>query len=271
MDKNKPKFVTGYPRGTAEYNKPNTALGEEEKPGDHRIAFEAAASKDVTVCWAVLPAKSVAPTAEVLADGKAAGAVKSGRMSASMNELVTFYATGLSEATPYDAYLVLDDGKGNLSGVSKLSVTTLDVTPPEFVRPYPSLGKVAEKSVVINHMTNEPATLYWAVYASGADFPPSILVGEGDDVKTDEDGNLIPSQDVEKAKQQAVITGNSAIKNGKTKTSVDKEGNFTVTGLQPQTTYDLWMFIEDASGNRQTVIKKVITTKDDVAPTARCV
>ena len=86
----------------------------------------------------------------------------------------------LAEETTYDLYLWLNDAdNGKSSAVKKLTVTTLDKTPP--VIQHLTVTDVAARSVTLTYSLDEPGTLYWAVvkrgtqfYAQGIDDPEEL-------------------------------------------------------------------------------------------------
>jgi len=249
-----PLMITGYPKAEALYDDEG-----------HKLKFEAVSTKDGTIYWAVVPKGSVAPTTDLLIKSpmKVPGAVKMGTATCLKNELSTFYATGLEEATEYDIYMAILDTSENESKVFKIQEVTKDVTAPEFTKPvYPLVGAVTEKTVQMKFMTDESCTLHWAVYPRGTKVPayyePTIPA---------------PLTELHTPEaQQAVINGSNALKNGKTTAIADKEGSFIINGLEVQTPYDLYFVLVDKSENKSMpVLKKEIITKDDVLPTASVV
>ncbi len=246
-----PTMITGYPKAEAVYDDEG-----------HKLKLEAVSTKDGTIYWAVLPKNSVAPTADILIQNsmRVPGAIKMGTSACSKNELATFYASGLEEATEYDVYMAVRDTSDNESRVLKISALTKDVTAPEFSKPvYPIVGAVTDKTVQMKYMTDERCTLYWAVYPRGTKVPAHY-----------EPTTPPPLTELHTVEaQQAVINGSNALKNGKTNAVADKEGNFVINGLEVQTPYDLYFVLVDKSENKSMpVLKKEIITKDDILPTA---
>lgn len=61
-----------------------------------------------------------------------------------------------------------DADNGKSSSVKKLTVTTLDKTPP--VIQHLTVTDVAARSVTLTYSLDEPGTLYWAVVKRGTQF-----------------------------------------------------------------------------------------------------
>ena len=80
----------------------------------------------------------------------------------------------LAEETTYDLYLWLNDAdNGKSSSVKKLTVTTLDKTPP--VIQHLTVTDVAARYVTLTYSLDEPGTLYWAVVKRGTQFYAWLL------------------------------------------------------------------------------------------------
>jgi len=263
LDKTAPAFIASYPKGAAVY------VAEDEKSsGQHELRFDVVPTKDSTIYWIIVPEKAAAPTPERLYAGNGlAGEIDHGTRSAGENTVTNFLMTkGLEEDTPYDIYMGLKDSRGNLSPVSKMTLRTKDVTPPEFKASYPKAGS-NDKTIDIQYMTNESATLYWVALARGSKFPPGA---PADGIVTDKMGQIVSFWTTEAAKQ-AVMTGNSSQKYGNTKTTADKPGQFTISGLATETAYDVYLVLVDVAGNEGTVGRMEVTTKNLTAPTAKMV
>lgn len=246
VDNVMPTMIAGYPEAEGVFDE-----------GGHKLKYTLVPSKNGTIYWATLPKGSIAPTVDVLINDplKVPGALDAGMESCTKNEVSNFFATGLEEATLYDTYMAIKDESGNDSKIYKLTTSTLDVTPPEFTRNYPKLGTITNNSVNMIYMTDETCTLYWAVYPRGTKVPSSY------------EDQTLPGGLYSPEAQQEVMTGNNALKAGKTNATVEKEGNFNISGLTVETPYDLYFVLVDKSGNKSCpVLKKEITTKDDIQP-----
>lgn len=218
-------------------------------------------SKDVTVYWAILPTKSVPPTADTLVKQKLSGAVAKGIVSdCFMNEtkdilMASTSAGAITEKTTYDIYLVGQDQSGNLSKLAKIIGTTLDTTPPKFMDGYPWASPSDITSLKVRHMANEASTLYWAVYTYGATFPPVTETLTGSALKT--------------AQVRAITTGQKAIKYGKVTVTAEKDAELAMTGLTKQTPYDVYMVLMDSAGNYSDIASLGgLKTVDKSAPNA---
>ena len=101
---------------------------------------------------------------------------------------------------------------------------------------------------------NETGTVFWAVVKEGAPYPyPKRGETEVD----------LSSLD---AKMQ-VASGMNALQSGRTNANPDRDGTFTVSGLEAQTSYDLWYVAQDAAGNYSEKVQKVtIHTLDTEGP-----
>ncbi|MCL1809354.1 MAG: S-layer homology domain-containing protein [Clostridiales bacterium] len=266
LDKVKPAFLSGFPKGRAVFKEGEfTEDGVAISPNAHSLDVDVVSTKDCTVRWAILPDKFTPPAPENFFAGKIAGALDTGTLSASGNTVTTFSIGGLEEDTPYEVYLGLEDARGNVSGIAKVALRTVDITPPKYEVPYPMLGTVSEKSIEIKYMTDEAATLYWALLARGSRFPPGVP--EGGTV-TNSLGDIVSYWTTEPAKQ-AVIIGSTAVKNGNVKTTAKKEGKLALTGLDPEKSYDLYMVAVDAAGNKSVVGKMEVSTLSVLPPTAK--
>ncbi|MCL1983151.1 MAG: S-layer homology domain-containing protein [Clostridiales bacterium] len=276
LDKVKPAFLSGYPKGRAESTPAVASGGAILAPALHQLVFDVVPTKACGVYWVAMPEKSAAPTAERLVSGSGmageiahnSSPVEAADSAVATITIGTLQSDGkslLAEDTPYDVYIALKDARGNISAVSKTTIRTKDVTPPEFMAGYPMVGLISETNIPIKLMANEAATLYWALLDYGTAFPPgSPQSGELVDQKTGDIAYYWDSNDAKNAVEQA----RGAIKSGNLKTAPDKESQFAVSGLRAETTYDLYLLLKDASGNRSTVGKIEITTKSVVAPVA---
>ena len=93
-------------------------------------------TKDCYLYWAVLPQGAAAPTANDFLSNAISGNLGYGSIHMTKNEPDTFYVNDeeLEELETYDLYLWLTDADAGLnSTVRRLSFTTVDKTPPEWV------------------------------------------------------------------------------------------------------------------------------------------
>lgn len=242
VDNTIPAFLSGYPKASS---RDSTTM-------DITVNM----SKQCTVYWAVFPKGSTAPTAEELKKGKLSGEIGSGKEKRCYkNEEKIFTATGLKEETYYDIYLLASDGT-NDSKVIKITASTKDTTPPQFITGYPKQYKMTDKTVDVNVKVNEDSTVYYVVCKKGTVFPAPIPPS-----------TTSPSLDSQEG-IEAIITGNNTEINGKSSVKANTEATIKISKLEPETTYDLYMVAQDKSGNNSKGVKLTIKTTDMVAPTA---
>ncbi len=235
-----PNFNSGYPTVKA-----TTAT---------TLVVDVVPTKDVTIYWGIFPKASQAPTDRELINDRLDGDVGHGKIKrAKKNEIETFTISGLEEKTEYDLYIVLSDGE-NVSAVKKLSATTKDVTPPKIIDGFPKSDKIADKAVDVRIKTDEDCTLHWVVVKRGTDYPPPVFPAL-----------TPPPLDSEEAKD-AVVTGNNVLKSGRLALKADTEGMIKVSGLEPETSYDLYVAARDKSLNTSAVKKLTIKTSDIYPP-----
>ena len=249
-----PAFATGYPYTNMTFSKTD-ATGKEQI-----VQAMVMPTKDCRLYYALLPKGSVAPTAANFKTGSITGNLGHGVVDVKKNTplLIPRVNTAyLKEETTYDLYLWLNDAdNGKSSAVKKLTVTTLDTTPPvlQSIR----VSDVAARSVSVTFSVNEPATLYWAVVKHGADFFT----------------NGITDKETLAAKIQ-IESGVGALKKGSANASkAATDVKFTVSGLEGQTSYDLYYVVKDKAGNYNVYTKEFemplpLNTLDNEPPTVK--
>ena len=249
-----PAFATGYPYTNMTFSKTDTT-GKEQI-----VQAMVMPTKDCRLYYALLPKGSVAPTAANFKTGSITGNLGYGVVDVKKNTplLIPRVNTAyLKEETTYDLYLWLNDAdNGKSSAVKKLTVTTLDTTPPvlQSIR----VSDVAARSVSVTFSVNEPATLYWAVVKRGADFFANGI--------TDENSLAAKIQ---------IETGLGALKKGSANASkAATDVKFTVSGLEGQTSYDLYYVVKDKAGNYNVYTEEFgfplpLNTLDNEPPTVK--
>lgn len=249
-----PAFAAGYPYTNMTFSKTDTA-GKEQI-----VQAMVMPTKDCRLYYALLPKGSAAPTAANFKTGSITGNLGYGVMDVKKNTplLIPRVNTAyLAEETTYDLYLWLNDAdNGKSSAVKKLSITTLDTTPPvlQSIR----VSDVAARSASVTFSVNEPATLYWAVVKHGADFF----------------ANGITDKETLAAKIQ-IETGLGALKKGSANASkAAADVKFTVSGLEGQTSYDLYYVVKDKAGNyniytTEFAMPLLLNTLDNEPPTVK--
>jgi hypothetical protein len=247
-----PAFATGYPVMT--------------KIESNRAQVTVMPNKSCQLYYAVLPKGSVAPTAEEFKSNAVSGNLGFGVVDVVKNTTTPFWVNDvpLEELASYDLYLWLTDYDGvKSSAVTKVSFTTVDGTPP-IVRYVNRVGNAKETSLDFVFQVNEPATFYWLVVEEGGNFPRS-LAGQ----------DTVPELTDTAAKVQ-VETGTGALVNakgtsiyGSVKASkADTNVNFTISGLEAETSYDIYYVAKDTAGNYSSAVKLMTySTLDGTPPT----
>lgn len=233
-DNSKPNFASGYPKAS---------LIE-----DTYVIFDVAASKNCTLYWAIYKKGMTAPIANDFKDNVLTGSIHSGtvKMTKSEEESVTMgnilenASNALREYTDYDVYFFLSDGV-NDSTIKKVSVTTADRTPPEFLTNYPRISKIAAKALTGEAAINENGKIYWAIVKHGTDYPVP-------------DPNLDPNNPSDQEKLQLyyksqIKGGMYALKSGSVSTTQDAIKSINFSGLAAETAYDIYFVAEDSHGN----------------------
>ena len=233
-DNSKPNFATGYPKAS---------LIE-----DTYVIFDVAASKNCTLYWAIYKKGMTAPIANDFKDNVLTGSIHSGtvKMTKSEEENVTMgnilenASNALREYTDYDVYFFLSDGV-NDSTIKKVSVTTADRTPPEFLTNYPRISKIAAKALTGEAAINEDGKIYWAIVKRGTDYPVP-------------DPNLDPNNPSDQEKlelyyKNQIKGGMYAEKSGSVSTTQDTIKSINFSGLAAETAYDIYFVAEDSHGN----------------------
>ena len=216
------------------------------------------ATKTCRLYWAVLPAGAAAPTAEDFKANAVSGNLGFGTLDVTKNVEFTFDANNvpLEELEDYVVYLWLSDVDGGQSSrVESLDFTTVDRTPPIF-NTEATVNDVQRNSVGLYANLNEDGTLYWVVVAHGEEYPKP-LAGQSGEVDLSSDT----------AKLQ-VANGMNALRSGSVRMTEGRDVSFTVSGLDPETAYDLYYVAQDTAGNYSaSVIMITIHTLDPNAPT----
>ena len=216
------------------------------------------ATKTCRLYWAVLPAGAAAPTAEDFKANAVSGNLGFGTLDVTKNVEFTFDANNvpLEELEDYVVYLWLNDVDGGQSSrVESLDFTTVDRTPPIF-NTEATVNDVQRNSVGLYANLNEDGTLYWVVVAHGEEYPKP-LAGQSGEVDLSSDT----------AKLQ-VANGMNALRSGSVRMTEGRDVSFTVSGLDPETAYDLYYVAQDTAGNYSDRVRMIeIHSLDPNAPT----
>lgn len=230
------------------------------------------ATKTCRMYYAVLPAGAGAPSTDELRSASVSSNLGYGVVELEKNyvwdgDRAIIVSRRLDQQKNYVLYLWLTDGV-NSSAVTSLAFSTPDVTPPEFVA-FPKVnGDVQANSVPMTATINENGTIYWVAVKSGADYPLPNPSNENENTE----GNKTARLDSEYAKIQ-VANGMNAVSSGRvTATANTPVPNLNITGLQAETSYDVYFLIRDTAGNDARSVYKLeegIRTLDTGAPTVR--
>ncbi len=230
-DDSVPAFATGYPEAVVYVTEDNEQI----------VQARVMATKTCRLYYALLPQNASAPTANDMRSGAISGNLGYGTMELRKNTAYTIPRVNtayLQEKTTYALYLWLNDAdSGKSSAVRRLNVTTKDVTPPVIQR-LEATGMTGT-SITMTYSLDEPGTLYWVIVKKGTPFYSKDI----------EEVGTPPSQaNNELAKMQ--IKRGLGVKRGSSNAAREStDVSFTITGLQPQTAYDLYYVAEDRDGN----------------------
>ena len=251
-DDSAPNFSTGYPQA------PILTLDQD---GEQVAQIMVMATKDCQMYYALMPRGSAAPTAADFRAGALPGNLGSGIVTLRKNTpflLSRINTSYLAEKTQYDLYLWLSDAdNGKSSAVRRVQLTTNDITPPTIqeliVQSYNAT------SVTLRFALDEPGVLSWFVAKRDE------KVGINREEPTEADKIKIENIPVDGVK---VLRKGGPVRASQAGVPV----NFTVSGLQGQTAYDLYYVAKDTAGNYCVYTKAIefplpIKTLDNENPT----
>ncbi len=218
------------------------------------------ATKDCKLYYAVLPKGAVAPTATDFLAGSVSGNFGFGTQTLTKNKSESYTVSDLlNELTEYDLYLWLTDADGmNYSEVQVLSFMTTDGTPPVFNQDVQTTT-IGTTDVSFAFNLNEKGTVYWAVVPTGT-YYPSVKPG-------DTTGNLSEPLTSEYA-AYSVMWGIGASFSGSVAASANTTMDFKLTGLDLETSYDMYYVARDEAGNFSSPVQMLtFNTIDNTPPT----
>lgn len=217
-------------------------------------------TKTCRLYYAVLPRGGTAPTQQDFRSGAVPGNYGFGTLDMVKNEPRLFYVNSkpLEELANYDLYLWLTDEDGaHSSAIRRVSFTTVDKTPPEFVT-QPTVTAIQATSVTMNASINENGTIYWVAVKEGDEYPKPI---NGQTIK--------PSLSSDAAKLQ-VANGMNGLRSGRVTATANRDVKINVSGLGKEASYDVYYLIQDRAGNYSTTVGKItVHTLDTSPPTVR--
>lgn len=244
-DDSVPAFASGYPKMSLVTNKDAQA--------------SAMATKSCNLYYALLPKGSAAPLTSDFLAGTISGNIGMGvvQLTKNMSSLFFVNNTELSEKVEYDLYLWLCDADGGKnSAIKKLTFSTVDKTPPVFTKAL-TITKIEKNSLGGICALNEDGTVYWAVVESGEPYPRPAT------------GEVDPPPLTDELAMLQVVAGTGALKSGNVRVKANTDATVNISGLQPETAYDIYYVAKDNAGNYSVTIQKITeNTLDTVAPTA---
>ncbi|MCI9432212.1 MAG: S-layer homology domain-containing protein [Oscillospiraceae bacterium] len=227
-------------------------------------------NKDCKLYYALLPEGATAPTENELKTSSVAGALGYGVRDVKKNVEDAFRVNDviLDETTNYVLYLWLVDADGvNKGKIVTLKFTTDDETPPEFIQD-PTPEKIQATSVSLKFQLSEPGTVYWVAFPSGSvkNYPKPQPGTDYESAPLNSDYAI-----------QQVVNGmniGSEGKSGQTSVKANKDGacigTFNITGMKPETTYDVYYVAKDNAGpdrNYSVTVKHItVSPQDDKGP-----
>ncbi len=244
------------------------------------------ANKSCDLYYVLYPQGSTPPTQnDFLAYANLDDALGYGRIRMAKNRTETFPVNGkipmgqttpldplteLNEKATYDLYLWLCDSDGiKSSSITKLTFTTRDKTPPEFVTDMQQTT-MGPTSVGVTGVINEPGTIYWVMVevGSGREYPAKPQNWQDDPQYGDgtEEGYLKS----EHAKMQ-VFNGTGGDFKGSIRTAGNTDANATINGLKSEKAYEFYYVAVDQAnpGNFSESVKHfTVYTEDNTPPTA---
>ncbi len=249
-DDTAPNFAAGYPQ-----NPILTVDADNEQVAQVMVM----ATKSCQMYYVLLPQGSTAPTAADFRAAALPGNLGYGVVTLRKNTpflLSRINTSHLQEQTTYDLYLWLNDAdNGKSSAVRRVQFTTRDMTPPTIQDL--KIVDFNTNYVTLSFMLDEPGTLSWAVTKRGDNFG----INKEDPTELDQikiEGTL--------------ATGKVLAKGGPVRAArAATYYNFTVSGLEGQTEYDLFYAFKDTAGNYGVYNTAIefpfpIKTRDDQGP-----
>lgn len=251
-DDSAPNFANGYPQ-----NPILTVDADNEQVAQVMVM----ATKDCQMYYALFPRGSTAPTAADFRSAALPGNLGYGIVTLRKNTpflLSRINTSHLQEQTQYDLYLWLNDAdNGKSSAVRRLQFTTKDMTPPTIQDLH--VVSYTGTSVTLSFTLDEPGSLSWAAVTKDE----SIRVNKENPTVNDQ----IKIENI-------LVDGKTVVRRGGPVRAARGATayTFTVTGLQGQTTYDLYYMAKDTAGNYCVYNKAIafpfpIRTQDNQAPT----
>jgi|GEM_PF-5902077 len=205
---------------------------------------------DSTAYFVVVPDNDPAPSMSQIKAGQDSTGSSvpegfSGNVSLTANVENELLAFNLMNLTPYDVYIVAEDGGSIFIQGSpiKLDFTTLDLTEPSWNTTYPKTGTIGGTNAQFLVEINENGNAYFVVVPNGDPVPTSQQVKDG--------------QDSTGAPVAAGFSGSVTLVQ-------DVENSFAASNLMSETNYDVYLVAEDTSSNLQASPATINFTTSDV-------
>lgn len=221
-------------------------------------------NKDCKLYYALLPEGATAPTENELKTSSVAGALGYGVRDVKKNVEDAFRVNDviLDETANYVLYLWLVDADGvNKGKIVPLKFTTDDETPPEFISG-PTQVKTQATSVGLEYQLSENGTVYWVAVPAGTVYPKPEPGTSYERAPLDSDYAILQ-----------VVSGMNVGADGKYGRVTAKQGvngTINISGLKPESVYDLYYVAKDNAGPDRnysvSVLHMTINTEDNKPP-----
>eukprot|EP00163_Fabomonas_tropica_P021785 TRINITY_DN37_c0_g2_i2.p1 TRINITY_DN37_c0_g2~~TRINITY_DN37_c0_g2_i2.p1 ORF type:complete len:1371 (+),score=290.14 TRINITY_DN37_c0_g2_i2:438-4115(+) len=204
--------------------------------------------------YVVVARDATAPTSGQVENGQdstnSAALASGSKTLTSASTEYTAAASGLADATNYDAYFVAKDAAGNLqaSPIKVQFTTATDSTPPTWAAGFPKTTSTTVSGFVCSFKFTDSSGYGWCVVvASGASAPSTAQIKAGNDA-----------------------TGNPALQSGSiTISNAGTTYGTTMNSLNPSTTYDVYFVAQDSATTPNLAsgpTKVSVTTLADTTP-----
>jgi len=207
-------------------------------------------NENAKVYYLNLARDSKVPTAEQVIAGVNYNdviVVSSGNQQLIANKESTLSVSELEDETNYDVYFALVDVSPNNNvneNIAKIGIETSDVVAPQFNANYPVLSSVSATSADIKVSVNENANVYFLNVTLGSDTPTAEQVIAGKNYN-----------DV-----VAISAGNMLL-------NANTETILSISELEDETKYDVYLALVDISSNISNDVVKINIETTDITAT----
>ncbi|MFY0628568.1 MAG: BspA family leucine-rich repeat surface protein, partial [Reichenbachiella sp.] len=223
---------------------PSLAIDNVDEPFSTQFQFQVIVDEEATLHIVAITTGNAPNASQIIAGTDGLGNPAAEVISYGVNGNNNVAVFNLLASTVYDIYTVAEDYSGNRSGVETFTVTMAD---PDLVSPvlsidqvYPALSTQFDFDITVD----EPSELYLVLLTTDTGEPTPTQIKNGQDL------NSNPA---------AYSFGYS----------VNGSNGASAYGLNPSTTYYIYTYAEDYSGNASNVETFIVTTDipDVVSPT----